>query len=305
MASPLVAGYSALLAQQFPNACPASIEDAVKARATANAVKNAGTGSPNLLLNVADVSAVGTAVPGTPNALVSTISIQDDGKILMGGQFDEIGTAATSSKGYILRVSADGLIDNSFDINFNNYVTEIAIQPDNKILVVGNFTTVNGVTRNRIARLNSDATLDTGFNPNANNEVSAIALQPDAKILIIGLFNEIGGISRQYIIRLKEIVDNGPYQLIYTVPSNTNVILGSIFSTNHNNFPVFYDIAVVPYEDSIISEKHYYIWDNLLQDNNFEVLKDKLTLSVGDKIYVYSSTDENMSFNIFGTEITA
>ena len=72
MASPLVAGYAALLAQQFPNACPASIEDAIKARATANVVKNAGTGSPNLLLNVSDVSAVGTAIPGTPNALVST-----------------------------------------------------------------------------------------------------------------------------------------------------------------------------------------------------------------------------------------
>jgi hypothetical protein len=62
---------------------------------------------------------------------------------------------------------------------------------------------------------------------------------------------------------------------------------------------------VVPYEDSLVSEKHYYVWDNLLEDNNFEVLKDKLTLSVGDKIYAYSSTDENISFNIFGTEITA
>jgi hypothetical protein len=93
--------------------------------------------------------------------------------------------------------------------------------------------------------------------------------------------------------------------LIYTVPASTNVILGSIFSTNHNDFPVFYDIAVVPYEDSLVSEKHYYVWDNLLEDNNFEVLKDKLTLSVGDKIYAYSSTDENISFNIFGTEITA
>ena len=72
MASPLVAGYAALLAQQFPNACPVSIEDAIKARATANVVKNAGTGSPNLLLNVVDISAVGTADPGTPNALVST-----------------------------------------------------------------------------------------------------------------------------------------------------------------------------------------------------------------------------------------
>ena len=72
MASPLVAGYAALLAQQFPSACPVSIEDAIKARATPNVVKNAGAGSPNLLLNVIDISAVAPSSPGIPNALVST-----------------------------------------------------------------------------------------------------------------------------------------------------------------------------------------------------------------------------------------
>jgi hypothetical protein len=121
-------------------------------------------------------------------------------------------------------------------------------------------------------------------------------INSDGKIILCGSGS---------LIKLKEVIDNGPYKLIYTVPSSTSVILGSIFSTNHNDFPVFYDIAVVPYEDGLVSEKHYYIWDNLLEDNNFEVLRDKLTLSAGDKVYVYSSTDENISFNIFGTEITA
>jgi len=72
MASPLVAGYVAMIGQRNPGACPTAVHDAVVARATPNVVKNAGTGSPNLLLNVTDVSAVGTAAPGTPSALVST-----------------------------------------------------------------------------------------------------------------------------------------------------------------------------------------------------------------------------------------
>ncbi len=84
------------------------------------------------------------------------------------------------------------------------------MQPDGKILVGGDFTTLspNGgapVTRNRIARLNPDGTLDTAFNPNASNSVYAIALQADGKVLVGGLFNgasSIGGQPRNRIARL-------------------------------------------------------------------------------------------------------
>ncbi|MBU6241278.1 MAG: S8 family serine peptidase [Acidobacteria bacterium] len=72
MASPLVAGYVALIGETDPTACPEAVHDAVTARATKDVVKNAGPGSPNLLLNVSDVSAVGAAAPGTPSALVSS-----------------------------------------------------------------------------------------------------------------------------------------------------------------------------------------------------------------------------------------
>ena len=69
----------------------------------------------------------------------------------------------------------------------------VVVQPDGKILIGGDFTTLspNGgaaVTRNRIARLNPDGTLDTTFNPDANETVYAIALQADGKILVGGFF---------------------------------------------------------------------------------------------------------------------
>jgi hypothetical protein len=44
----------------------------------------------------------------------------------------------------------------------------IAIQPDGKILVGGNFTIANRVERSGIARFNPDGSLDTSFNPNAD-----------------------------------------------------------------------------------------------------------------------------------------
>jgi uncharacterized delta-60 repeat protein len=77
-----------------------------------------------------------------------------------------------------------------------------AVQPDGKIVIGGFFTTVLGVTRNRIARLNTDGTLDTAFNPNASGGVYSIAVQADGKILAGGGFQAIGGQLRNNIARL-------------------------------------------------------------------------------------------------------
>src|SRR5438034_1536912 len=85
-----------------------------------------------------------------------------------------------------------------FDPNAKNAIRVVVVQPDGKILIGGEFTTLspNGgaaVTRNHIARLNPDGTLDTAFDPNANGSVDAIALAADGKILVGGAFISIGG----------------------------------------------------------------------------------------------------------------
>jgi uncharacterized delta-60 repeat protein len=95
----------------------------------------------------------------------------------------------------------------SFDPNANATVQVLVVQPDGRILIGGDFTTLspNGggpVTRNRIARLNLDGTLDTAFNPNANGVVFAIAVQADGKILAGGQFTSVGGLARNFIARL-------------------------------------------------------------------------------------------------------
>src|SRR5215475_1868913 len=50
-------------------------------------------------------------------------------------------------------------------------VLATAIQPDGKIIIGGNFSTVNGVVRNNLARLNADGSLDQSWNPNADGAV--------------------------------------------------------------------------------------------------------------------------------------
>jgi hypothetical protein len=54
------------------------------------------------------------------------------------------------------------------------------VQPDGRVVIGGDFTHVDGVTRNYLARLNADGSLDTSFNPGntLNGSVYALALPP-------------------------------------------------------------------------------------------------------------------------------
>jgi hypothetical protein len=59
-----------------------------------------------------------------------------------------------------------GTTDPSFFIGtgFNDLVQSLALQPDGKVLVGGNFTQYNGVNINDyLVRLNSNGTLDSTF----------------------------------------------------------------------------------------------------------------------------------------------
>jgi uncharacterized delta-60 repeat protein len=93
-------------------------------------------------------------------------------------------------------------LDTAFNPGANGVVYTLAVQPDDKILVGGDFTTLSGQTRNYIGRLNSDGSLDTAFNPGADDWVVALAVQVDGKILVAGGFNALGGGARSYIGRL-------------------------------------------------------------------------------------------------------
>ena len=117
-----------------------------------------------------------------------------------------LGTLLT---GGVAAVRGQSALD-AFNPHANGQVDVIVVQPDGKLLIGGQFTTLspNGgaaVTRNRIARLNADGTLDTAFNPNANSYVYSIAVQADGKILAGGYFTSIGGATRKRIARLMHL----------------------------------------------------------------------------------------------------
>jgi uncharacterized delta-60 repeat protein len=137
------------------------------------------------------------------NDWVSFIALQPDGKILIGGYFTQYNGVA---RNYIARLNTDGTLDTTFDpgSGASNVVFSIALQPDGKILIGGDFGNYNGSSRNHIARLNTDGTLDTTFNPGqeVDDFVLSIAPLPDGKILIGGAFDYYSGTASNYISRL-------------------------------------------------------------------------------------------------------
>ncbi|MEP7337404.1 MAG: delta-60 repeat domain-containing protein, partial [Acidobacteriota bacterium] len=88
--------------------------------------------------------------------------------------------------------AADG-----FAPNINGLVYAVAVQADGKMVVGGNFTTVNGQPRSNLARINVDGTLDAGFTLGANGSVDALAIQSQSgQIVVGGSFSLLGGQAR-------------------------------------------------------------------------------------------------------------
>ncbi len=165
--------------------------------------------------------------PGSvANSGVLSIASQPDGKILIGGWLTQYNGTTRND---IARLNSDGSLDTSFNpgSGVHGSISSIALQPDGKILIGGEFTQYNGTTRNNIARLNPDGSLDTSFNPGggANGEVYSIALQPDGKILIGGWFFEYNGTSRNNIARLNP---DGSLDTSFNPGSGTNISINSI-----------------------------------------------------------------------------
>src|SRR5439155_797511 len=130
---------------------------------------------------------------------VKALAVQPDGKIIVGGTFSTLGGGGTgtTTRKHIGRLNPDGTLDLSFDPGANDRISAIALQPDGKILVGGNFTTCGGggigtVPRSCIARLNPDGTIDAGFDPGASGRgtepedstIFSIVVQADGKIVV-------------------------------------------------------------------------------------------------------------------------
>ena len=141
--------------------------------------------------------------PFLDNHWVETLAVQSDGRILIGGHFEEVSGQPRLG---LARLLEDGSLDPGFPADLfdpSAYgVLSMKLQPDQRILIGGNFTRIRGVGRNGVARLLPDGRLDSTFDPGGGAAVSSLALQPDGKVVLGGMFTEINGLTQYGIARL-------------------------------------------------------------------------------------------------------
>ena len=130
--------------------------------------------------------------PGTDGS-VRALAIQQDDRILVGGSFTTLGGGGTGTtqRFNIGRLDWDGSIDNFFDAGVGSFVSAtmvsaLAVQPDEKILVGGRFSTLGDggsgfSTRYNLGRVDWAGHLDTTFTP-ALNPPSDSCCEPDARV---------------------------------------------------------------------------------------------------------------------------
>src|SRR5207249_2251470 len=138
-----------------------------------------------------------------------SVAVQSDGRVLIGGAFTAVNGV---SRNGIARLNADGSLDNGFQNGLSGVtlppyvgaVYALAVQSDDKVLIGGEFTTVNGESRTNFARLKADGTLDSGFQnglSGANSSVVSVAVQSNGMLLIGGYFTTVNGVSRNRVAR--------------------------------------------------------------------------------------------------------
>lgn len=233
---------------------------------------------------------------------VSTITIQQDGKLIVGGNFDNFNV---SNAKRIVRLNTDGTLDPAFIVNaispliyFN--VRATTVQSDGKIIVGGTASEWSSDTINRIVRLDTDGSVDATFTTGSGvnlGDVYALAIQNDGKLLIGGDFNAYNGTTRDGIARLEnELVD---------LPSNVIESARISIFPNPNN-GIFYVQLNEELEDATITV--FDVLGNKMQYVTGERVnfKQKIDLSNCEKgVYSVVITSKDKSNNGEKTQLTA
>ena len=169
----------------------------------------------------------GTFNAGTgANNFVSSIGLQNDGKILIGGDFNSYNGSVSNG---IARLDTNGTIDATFNSgNGTAGIKALVIQNDGKIIIGGVFTSYDGTACTRVTRINSNGTLDVSYNvggTGASNYANSLAIQNDGKAIIVGNFFTYNNAVRNNIVRSNI---NGSIDTTFNVNSGANRAITAI-----------------------------------------------------------------------------
>ncbi len=196
----------------------------------ADLVLSAGTLTPEFAAAITNYTASVlddvTSIIVTPTTIDATSAVMVNGTVVASGSASNpialsagdnlITVTVTAEDGMTARsyttvVTRGGFVPGAIDTSFNlavngSFIRAAALQPDGKILIVGDFTTVNGAARNELARIDANGALESTatFNPGTgpNGPVYCVAVQADGRILLAGAFTRVNGQPRNGLARL-------------------------------------------------------------------------------------------------------
>ncbi len=196
---------------------------------------------------IGDQPLSGTAsAMGQTNNTVNALAVAN-GRVYAGGRFTSVrpaGAAAGTSetaRTYLAAFNAStGALVTTFNVTLNGRVRALAVSPNgSRLYVGGDFTTVNGVTRNRVASIVlPGGTLDTAFNATPSASVSAVEVTTSA-VYIGGDFATVGGVARSRIAAVNPTTGalltaftTSADGRVYTIEASTaasRVLIGGVF----------------------------------------------------------------------------
>lgn len=167
---------------------------------TSPVLAQGASGSNDSSFNTLDVGNFGEG----PDSPVYMTILQPNGKVLIGGAFRSFNGVGRNN---LARLNPNGSLDQSFQpgLGVDGYVSNAVLQPDGKLVITGEFSTYDGVSRKGIARIQPDGSLDNSFHPGegVSGSIYDIALQPDGRLIIGGSFLHYDGMRRTNIARLQ------------------------------------------------------------------------------------------------------
>ena len=150
----------------------------------------------NLAHILSDGSVDQSFLPNVGNSVTSLILSSDHSILYIGGTFTTVNSVTYNRLAALNTSNGDPVA--AFNPNLDNQVNSMIITADGSTLyIAGQFTTVGGVTYNRLAAVStSNGAASTTFNPNVSGTVNAIATTTDnLNIYVGGQFTSIGGVT--------------------------------------------------------------------------------------------------------------
>lgn len=124
--------------------------------------------------------------------------------------------------------NADGMLNANFispilttSSPYGLSISDVVFQDDGKIIIIGNFNTVNGVGYTQIVRLNNNGSIDTAFSASPGiSVINKVVIQSDGKYLVGGYSTTSNSQTIGKIVRLN---NTGSIDVTF----NVNTVVGS------------------------------------------------------------------------------